>query len=287
MGSCAKMHGLIVRVMRLIAGLVACLLALSLAGCLEKKVVPPSERNESIEVTQDRPEDASESANATERPEAEETVEESPVDNDAEQPGQQDSPTQARPLDGFTALSQYPELPNGCEITSLAAVLNYLGYPVSKTTLSDSYLAKAPVGQANFYYEFVGDPRDDDAYGCYSPVIVAAANSYLSSIGSTMAAQDISGSTPESLYAYIDQGIPVVVWATRYLEAGHYSVTWYVDGQALTWYTPEHCLVLVGYDVANRSVQLADPLEGDVVSYDMDLFEQRYAELKNQAVVIM
>ena len=187
---------------------------------------------------------------------------------------------------GFEALSQFPELPNGCEITSLAAVLDFYGYDVDKTTLSDVYLPKAPVGQANFYVEFVGDPRDDDAYGCYAPVIVATANSYLESVGSSSRAKNLTGATPDELYARVDQGQPVIVWATRYLEAGYYSVTWNVDGQSMTWYTPEHCMVLVGYDKDNGTVSLADPMEGSVVKYDMDLFEQRYGELKNQAVVI-
>ena len=294
MGACEQRPSVAARVMRLLVGLLVCVLALSQTGCLEEKPVPRSEKAESIEVVEDRPESTEKSADSAAASEAakaesahEEAPEEAPpAEKVVEQPAQQSGVASARLLDGFSALSQYPELPNGCEITSLAAVLNYCGYPVSKTTLSDSYLAKAPVGQANFYYEFVGNPRDSDAYGCYAPVIVSAANSYLSSIGSTMSARDITGSSPEDLYSCIDRGIPVVVWATRYLEAGHYSVTWYVDGQSLTWYTPEHCLALVGYDKTSRLVQLADPLEGEVISYDMDLFEQRYAELKNQAVVI-
>lgn len=35
---------------------------------------------------------------------------------------------------------QLPELPTGCEITSLATVLNYYGYDISKTQLADEYL---------------------------------------------------------------------------------------------------------------------------------------------------
>ena len=35
---------------------------------------------------------------------------------------------------------QNPELPTGCEITSLTTVLNYYGYNVSKTTMSDDFL---------------------------------------------------------------------------------------------------------------------------------------------------
>lgn len=35
---------------------------------------------------------------------------------------------------------QLPELPTGCEITSLATILNYYGYDISKTQLADEYL---------------------------------------------------------------------------------------------------------------------------------------------------
>lgn len=37
---------------------------------------------------------------------------------------------------------QNPELPNGCEITSLTAVLNSKGYKVEKTEMADIYLPK-------------------------------------------------------------------------------------------------------------------------------------------------
>ena len=34
-------------------------------------------------------------------------------------------------------IDQNPELPNGCEITSAAIVLQYLGFPVDKVTLAE------------------------------------------------------------------------------------------------------------------------------------------------------
>lgn len=37
---------------------------------------------------------------------------------------------------------QLPELPTGCEITSLATVLNYYGYDISKTQLADEYMER-------------------------------------------------------------------------------------------------------------------------------------------------
>ena len=44
---------------------------------------------------------------------------------------------------------QYPELPNGCEITSLTAVLNYFGIDVHKTEMADDYLPQKPFGYEN------------------------------------------------------------------------------------------------------------------------------------------
>lgn len=278
-----------------IVALVAVLLVCGMIGCSGNEEKPVSSEDESISAVQDRlvpspaqqgsvtASSASSGSDAELGSESESTTESESSAAEGQSSSAQGS---SHEVAGFTALSQYPELPNGCEITSLAAVLNYYEFGVDKTTLSDVYLPKAPVGQADFYQEFVGNPRDDDAYGCYSPVIVATANSYLPSVGSSMSARDLTGSSPEGLYALIDEGRPVIVWATRYMEPGHYSVTWNVGGQSLTWYTPEHCLVLVGYDEDNGAVQLADPMVGDIVDYDMDVFEQRYAELKNQAVVI-
>lgn len=43
-------------------------------------------------------------------------------------------------------VSQYPELPTGCEITALTTVLNYLGYNVDKLTMADYYLDKGKMG---------------------------------------------------------------------------------------------------------------------------------------------
>jgi hypothetical protein len=41
-----------------------------------------------------------------------------------------------------STLLQEPELPNGCEIVSLTAILNYYGYNVSKVIMADQHLPK-------------------------------------------------------------------------------------------------------------------------------------------------
>lgn len=183
-------------------------------------------------------------------------------------------------------LSQSPELLTGCEVVSLTMALNYNGFNIDKCTLSDNYLPKGEVGNTDFKKAFVGNPRNNDSYGCYSPVIEKTANNFLIEQGSNLRGYDISGSEFENLFSYIDTGIPVIVWGTRNCEQGHYSVTWNVAGQKLQWYTPEHCMLLTGYDRKNRIVYVCDPLKGKVETYDLSIFNQRYNDLGKQAVII-
>ncbi len=184
----------------------------------------------------------------------------------------------------FQPLSQYPELPTGCEVTSLTMVLDHNGLSADKCDIADNFLDKGEVGTVDFRVAFEGDPRDESSYGCYAPVIVKTANRYLQSIRSGLKAYDLSGSDFENLFSYIDANIPVIVWGTLDCAEGYYSTTWNVDGVDLTWYTPEHCMVLIGYD--NEMVWVADPVYGDVRSYDREIFRNRYETLYKQAVVI-
>lgn len=187
-------------------------------------------------------------------------------------------------IEGFTALCQYPDLPTGCEVTSLTMVLNFYGINCDKCEIADNYLDKGEVGKVNFWEAFEGDPRDENSFGCYSPVIVNAANKVLNAYGSPLKAVDISGKELSELFTYVDKNTPVIVWGTQDCRPGHYSVTWNVNGEDLTWFTPEHCMVLVGYD--NQSVSVADPLYGDIRSYDKATFESRYNSLFRQAIII-
>ncbi|MBE6824368.1 MAG: hypothetical protein E7513_03365 [Ruminococcaceae bacterium] len=187
-------------------------------------------------------------------------------------------------IPNFEAICQYPDLPTGCEMTSLTMVLNYYGLNADKCDISDNYLDKGEVGSVDFRKAFVGDPRDENSFGCYAPVVVNAANRYLESQGSKLKATDVTGRELESLYEYINIQVPVIIWGTLDCKEGYYSVTWNVDGQDLTWITPEHCMVMVGYD--QEAVWIADPIYGEVVSYDREIFESCYNLLFKQAVVI-
>lgn len=264
-------------------------LGLMLVGCSgnqEEKLQETQAEIKSYAYSEKTTEDASESKNeihmiestAKNTSDSLESKEDDSINNEAEKSGTK--------LIDLKPLCQYPELSTGCEITSLTMVLNYYNINADKCSLADNYLEKGPVGETDFRIAFEGNPRDPNSYGCYAPVIKNTANKYLSEKNSKMTAKDITGTEFEDLFNYVDNGIPVIVWGTLDCRQGHYSVTWHVNGEDLTWFTPEHCMVLVGYDSLNSLVWVGDPVHGDIRSYDKKLFKDRYNSLKKQAVVI-
>lgn len=189
-------------------------------------------------------------------------------------------------------IQQLPELPAGCEITSTTIVLNYEGIEVDKMTLLD-YLPRVgyPVEGERWdspWEKFIGDPTSD-RYGCYSPVIIKTVNAFFESNDITSyEVIDISGSSIKELYAQIDKGHPVIVWATAFMKKSWLGPSWELkDGSTFRWRVKEHCLVLIGYDTGADTVILSDPFdERGTVEYDASLFEKRYKELYEQALVI-
>ena len=187
-------------------------------------------------------------------------------------------------MTSFRPIYQYPELPTGCETTSLAMVLNYKGVPADKVNLATHYLDKGPVGKVSPWKAFVGDPRNSSAHGCYAPVVVNMANRYLTEKKSKLRASYISGRELETLAAYTSAGNPVIVWGTINCRAPYHSKTWVIDGQKIEWISPEHCVVLLGF--RGTQVVIADPWTGRIVSYEKEVFRKGYNALHKQAVVI-
>lgn len=183
---------------------------------------------------------------------------------------------------------QNPELPTGCEVTSLAMVLQHLGYNVYNTELAYMWLDKGEYRASDFRKVFVGEPTSVFAYGCFAGVIERCANKYLSSKKSSLKAENITGCEPDLLYRYVANGTPVIVWATGNMEECYYDKQW-IDketGNVITWVRNEHCLVLTGFDFEQNLVYVNDPIKGRT-AYPMDLFEYRFKQMESQAIVIL
>ena len=178
---------------------------------------------------------------------------------------------------------QNPELPTGCEVTSLAIVLNYLGYDIDKVLLSDLFLPKGEIGKTHPDKAFIGNPRDKSAYGANAPVLVNTANDYLKHVQGKHYAYNMSSNEFTDLLKYVNDGYPVMFWGTMYMKDGYPSTKWIIDNETVQWYARFHCMVLIGY--TEDTYIIADPLQG-IVEYDKDLVEKRYNELGKQAIVI-
>lgn len=185
------------------------------------------------------------------------------------------------------ALLQEPELPAGCEITSLTCLLNYLGYPVDKEVMVDTYLDYVLVNGTDytFFEKYIGDPRAN-GYGCYSPVIVKAATNFLADQNSDLEAVNLSGSTKEDILLTVASGHPVVIWNTLSASDVYETYAWTTpDGIEVNWCKLEHCMLLTGYNLSENTVTVCDPLKGEV-SYDLTQFFKVYDDMYQQAMTI-
>ena len=179
---------------------------------------------------------------------------------------------------------QNPELPVGCEITALTILLNYYGFNAEKTDMAKNYL---PTSWGN-PKTVDGKLYKDSGYGCFSPAIERAASSYISSHGGGYTVKNISGCHPDTLYEYLIAGTPVLCWATDGMIEPEYYETWYdnATGEQLDWYLNEHCFVLAGFNIANSTVTLNDPMKG-IIDYNIDKFEVRFKQMHSQAIVLI
>ncbi len=177
---------------------------------------------------------------------------------------------------------QHPELPTGCESVALTMLLKYYGFELEKTTIASEYL----VYSDNFVDGYVGNPFSSGGAGIYAPGLTKTANKYLNDQDTTLNAKNISDSSPETLYKYIANNTPVVIWNTVYMLYNNPSGDIRTYGaKEYQWDRNEHCMVLSGYDLEKNIVIVHDPIEG-IVERDADAFWERYRNLGSMALII-
>ncbi|MBR4073290.1 MAG: C39 family peptidase [Clostridia bacterium] len=187
------------------------------------------------------------------------------------------------------AISQYPELPTGCETVSTVMALNYYDEKISPIYFAENWLVCADLytKKDRIYgpdpnVAFIGTPFSKNGFGCYAPVIVRAVNSN----SKKCKAENISGKNLDYICKeYINNNLPVILWATMNMKAEKIGRSWYIsDSEKFTWIAGEHCLLLIGYD--EKFFYFNDPMGGKTVKYKKDITEKRYNTLGKQAVLI-
>ncbi len=187
-------------------------------------------------------------------------------------------------------ICQYPDLPTGCEAVAATMVLRYYNEDITANEFASNWLKC----NNNFYTVnnqkygpdpnefFVGDPFSTFSYGCYATPIINAINNNSKNFRADL----INSYSLEKICAeYIDNNMPILIWATMGMKPSNNGNSWYLENnESFTWIAGEHCLVLVGYN--EKFYFFNDPQTGCVVAYEKDVVNKRYKELGEQAVYV-
>lgn len=192
------------------------------------------------------------------------------------------------------------ELKAGCETYACTMLLKSLGFDTDEFDFAENYLICEPISYGidgtrfgpDMYSAFAGTV--ENGYGIYSPAMAKSMNQFFKAKKSDLKATSVVGETLASLCEkYVKNNIPVMVWATTYMQEPYEKASWvvnYVDenakteiGDTFTWLQNEHCMVLIGYD--EKDYLMADSVAGKVSHYEKKLAEQRFKELGSQAIV--
>lgn len=184
---------------------------------------------------------------------------------------------------------QNPELPNGCEVTSLAMVLTSAGFPVDKLELYSylprqdfSYNSDIRLGPCPEEW-YVGDAASTSAgWYCFEGPILQAGRDWMESQGGRMIS--LTGISQELLEQLVGEGIPVVVWVTQEYAPPVFreDFSWVLpNGETYVPYDNLHCVVLAGME--GNDYRIADPIRG-WQNVNRDAFWESFDAMGRRAV---
>ena len=187
---------------------------------------------------------------------------------------------------------QNPELPNGCEITSLCELLHFYGFPADKCDLADNYLPQSEKWYgADPDKVYLGNPRLDDntpetGYYCFAGPVIKAADKYLKKCGSNLKPVDLTGAEEPELAAALQNGHPFIFWASLHFEDIQFdsAPAWRLpDGNLHKPFHMLHCMVCKGMD--EDYFYIADPLDYNT-RVPREQFMKIFRQLGSRAVIL-
>lgn len=203
-----------------------------------------------------------------------------------------DSYTMNGPLN-VPLIMQLPELPRGCEVTSLTMLFKYYGVNVSKLQLASEVkkdLTPYSVDEngrkyyGNPYDGFVGNMYDSKkaGYGVYHGPITELARNYFKE-----RAIDVTGVEFEDILYFLSSGKPVwVITNATYkpLSDEHFEI-WHTPTGIVKITKKLHSVVVTGFD--ENYIYINDPLYNTANRrVDRESFKKSWEQMGNQAVII-
>lgn len=197
------------------------------------------------------------------------------------------------------AKDQYPQLPNGCEVTSLAMLMTAVGHPVSKMTLASQMPVDPtkvslttvtgsngkPINKVVYWGNpnvgFVGSVyQAGNGYGIYHGPMTKFLNQLLPG-----RAEDLTGQNFSSVLRHVAHGIPVEVWTTTTFHPTADWVTWNSPEGPVHATPLEHAVLVVGYSPGY--VYINNPLNGQAAQKVAKApFVASWKQLGQQAITV-
>ncbi|KAA0751126.1 peptidase C39 [Bacillus sp. AY1-10] len=186
-------------------------------------------------------------------------------------------------------ISQKPELKYGCEVTSLAMVLQHAGIKVNKMQLANSIqkdndpLSMSKSGDIIQWGDpkegFVGDiTGKNKGYAVYVQPLQELMEHYLPN-----RTVNLTGKTFNDVLAQIKMGKPVVVWTTGDYKVPDRWESWKHENKQITAPLDLHAVVLIGFE--DGYIYINDPLSGKKAhKVNQETFIQSWDALGKQAL---
>lgn len=176
-----------------------------------------------------------------------------------------------------------PRLYNGCEVSSLAMLLNYHGYETTKNSLAEK-MARVPLTYENGLKGnpndgFVGDLEDGPGLTVYHGPVFDMAKQYAGD-----KAEDITGESIDTLYDYLAQGQPIWVITTVNFAPVDDFETWETPSGIMKVSYSVHSVVVTGFD--DNHVYLNNPYGEKNQKVNKENFEAAWEQMGSQAIVI-
>ncbi|WP_139488543.1 C39 family peptidase [Brevibacillus dissolubilis] len=198
-------------------------------------------------------------------------------------------PSKSGVLLNVPLIRQNPELKFGCEVTSLAMLMQYTGKDVTKMQLAEQ-LPKDPdpvirqggniTRWGNPSHGFVGDMtgKTGPGFAVFNQPMEQLMRRYLGD-----RTLNLTGQPFHSLLTQLEQGRPVVIWTTGDYRLPDRWEAWKHGQEQIKTPLDLHAVVLTGYDPEH--VYLNDPLSGKKnVKVDKQRLEASYNALGKQAL---
>ena len=155
--------------------------------------------------------------------------------------------------------NQMPDLPNGCEVTSLSMLMNYYGIKVSKNELAETIqhvdsFTDGGKYRGNPHQGFVGHMTIANAGWCvYNEPLYNVARKYTSHI------ENITGSDFLILLKLVSNGHPVMIITTTTFNRVNDMQTWDTNTGKVNVTPSSHACVITGYSKPKKVVYVNNP----------------------------